>query len=84
MLFVSANLDIAIQSLTIFPREVKIRIVPLFAGWDKVTQCYSSKSIKPINIVVSFVSHSVKSGTIDILTYLGKIAISPDCNILIG
>ncbi len=45
---------------------------------------YSSKSIKPINIMISFVSHSAKRGTIAILTYLGKIAISLDCNIQIG
>ena len=41
------------------------------------------KSIKPINVVVvSSVSHSTKSGRIDIMTYLGKIAIYPDCNFL--
>ena len=54
--------------IAIFPKEVTIPIVPLFAEWDKITES----------------ADSAKSGTIGILTYPGKIAVSPDCNIQLG
>ena len=62
--------------IALLPREVKMPIVPLFSPIEKSIKAM----IKPINVVVR--SHSAKSGTIiGILTYLGKIAISADCNI---
>ena len=80
MLFISANSDIAIRRYCNFLKKSRYQL----CHFSLPIELDSSKSIKQINVVVSWVLHSAKSGTIDILTYFGKIAISPDCNIQIG